>query len=70
MKVPDPPGSGKGAANGKGIIVRWGLKRVRDKPYPCSAHYLKVLHTNILIQEVSFALHGQLLFLTSTTRSL
>ena len=26
MKVPDPPGSGKGAANGKGVIVRRGLK--------------------------------------------
>ena len=36
MKVPDPPGSGKGAANGKGVIVRCGLKEAGGKPLACT----------------------------------
>ena len=37
MKVPDPPGSGKGAAKGKGVIVRWGMKEAGGKPLACKS---------------------------------
>lgn len=35
MKVPDPPGSGKDAAKGKSVTVRWGLKEARGKTLAC-----------------------------------
>ena len=37
VKVPDPPGSGKGAAKGKGVTVRWGLKEAGGKPLACKS---------------------------------
>jgi len=35
VKVPDPPGSGKDAAKGKSVTVRWGLKEARGKTLAC-----------------------------------
>lgn len=31
VQVLNPPGSGKGAANGKGVTVKWGLKEAGGK---------------------------------------
>ena len=48
VKVPDPPDSGKGAANGKGVTVRWGLKEAGGKPLACKSCTRRECHPDRL----------------------